>query len=77
MGKIQINVRLDDDIAHRLDALAKRTGRTKTFYATEAIKNFLEEHEDYFLAADALEEFRQSGDDSIGLDDVQWGTPDR
>jgi RHH-type rel operon transcriptional repressor/antitoxin RelB len=77
MGKTQINVRLSDEVSNRLDALAKRTGRTKTFYATEAIEQFLEEHEDYFLAKDALEEFRQSGDDSVGLKDIQWGTPDR
>ncbi|HAA79006.1 MAG TPA: CopG family transcriptional regulator, partial [Microbacteriaceae bacterium] len=34
MPKTQINVRLDEDVAQRLEALALKTGRTKTFYAT-------------------------------------------
>jgi len=38
----------------RLSALAKRTGRTKTFYAREAIEQHLEDLEDYYLAADRL-----------------------
>jgi len=50
MPKSQMNVRLDNDIVERLDALARRTGRTKTFYAVEAISQFLDDREDYFLA---------------------------
>ena len=46
-------IRLQPDIEKRLDRLAKRTGRTKTFYAREAILQHLEDLEDYFLAADA------------------------
>ncbi len=34
-------IRLDPKIEKRLEALAKRTGRTKTFYAREAILNYL------------------------------------
>ncbi|STU34573.1 Uncharacterised protein [Klebsiella pneumoniae] len=30
-------IRLSDEIESRLDSLAKQTGRTKTFYAREAI----------------------------------------
>jgi RHH-type rel operon transcriptional repressor/antitoxin RelB len=33
--------------------LAKKTGRTKTFYARQAIIEHLEDLEDYYLAADA------------------------
>jgi RHH-type rel operon transcriptional repressor/antitoxin RelB len=77
MPKIQINVRLDDDVASRLDALAKKTGRTKTFYATEAIIDFLEEKEDYFLAKDSLQAFIDSGEESLGIDEIDWGLADR
>jgi RHH-type rel operon transcriptional repressor/antitoxin RelB len=49
-------IRLDPTIEERLDALAKRTGRTKTFYAREAILEHLEDLEDYYLAADAIRE---------------------
>jgi RHH-type rel operon transcriptional repressor/antitoxin RelB len=68
----QINLRVDDEIEQRLRHLAARTGRSKTFYATEALRQYLDENEDYLLAKDALEEFTQSNDDAIDLDDVVW-----
>jgi RHH-type rel operon transcriptional repressor/antitoxin RelB len=43
-------VRLPPAIEKRLDALAKKTGRTKSFYAREAILRQIEDIEDYFLA---------------------------
>jgi RHH-type rel operon transcriptional repressor/antitoxin RelB len=75
MAKIQINVRLDDDVAKRLEALAQKTGRTKTFYATEAIHEFLDDREDYFLAKDSLQAFTDSGEESLEIEDLDWGTP--
>lgn len=72
MGRSQINVRVDDDLDARLNALAARTGRTKTFYVTEALETFIEDQEDYFLAKDALDEFRQGDDAPIALADVEW-----
>jgi toxin ParE1/3/4 len=36
-----VSLRLPDDLSARLDNLAKRTGRTKTFYMIEAITNFV------------------------------------
>ena len=44
----------------------------KTFYATEALTEYLDENEGYLLAKDALEEFTQSNDDAIDLADVVW-----
>ncbi len=49
-------IRLPKDIEDRLDRLAKQTGRTKTFYAREAIVEHLEELEDVFLAEKRLRE---------------------
>ena len=43
-------LRLPPEIEKRLDVLAKRTGRTKSFYAREAILRQLEDIEDYYLA---------------------------
>ena len=43
-------LRLTPEIDKRLAALAKRTGRTKSFYAREAILRQLEDIEDDFLA---------------------------
>ena len=75
MAKTQINVRLDHDVAKRLEALALKTGRTKTFYATEAIHEFLDDREDYFLAKDSLQAFVDSGEESLGIEDLDWDTP--
>lgn len=48
-------IRLDSDTEKRLERLAKRTGRTKTFYAREAILEHLEDLEDIYLATRRLE----------------------
>lgn len=77
MAKTQMNVRIDRELDSRLDALAKRTGRTKSFYAVEAIKEFLEDQEDYFLAKDSLAEFRDSGEAAIDIEDIDWDSTDR
>jgi RHH-type rel operon transcriptional repressor/antitoxin RelB len=47
-------IRLSIDIERRLERLAKRTGRTKTFYAREAIVEHLSELEDAYVALDRL-----------------------
>jgi RHH-type rel operon transcriptional repressor/antitoxin RelB len=47
-------IRLPRDIEDRLEKLARRTGRTKTFYAREAILEYLAEMEDRHLAASRL-----------------------
>jgi len=43
-------LRLPPEIEKRLAALAKKTGRTKSFYVREAILRHLEDLEDYHLA---------------------------
>ncbi len=65
-------IRLDDETEARLNRLAERTGRSKSFYVREATLEKLEEYEDFFLAKDALDEFRQSDDSAIDLADVEW-----
>jgi RHH-type rel operon transcriptional repressor/antitoxin RelB len=49
-------IRLDSEIEARLDRLAKRTGRTKTYYAREAILEHLEDLEDTYLAIERLKQ---------------------
>lgn len=48
-------IRLPEDIENRLTELANKTGRTKTFYAKEAILEHLDEIEDKYLAINRLE----------------------
>lgn len=47
-------LRLPPDIEARLDALAKKTGRTKSFYAREAILEHLEDLEDAYIAEERI-----------------------
>jgi RHH-type rel operon transcriptional repressor/antitoxin RelB len=47
-------IRLDPALEKRLAVLAARTGRTKTFYAREAILAHLEDLEDTYLAVKRL-----------------------
>lgn len=47
-------IRLDPEIESRLERLAKLTGRTKTFYAREAILEHLDDLEDVYLASRRL-----------------------
>ena len=53
-------IRLKPELEDRLTKLAKKTGRTKTFYAREAIEQHLENLEDYYLAAQALEKTKRT-----------------
>jgi RHH-type rel operon transcriptional repressor/antitoxin RelB len=43
-------LRLPVEIEERLDALARKTGRRKSYYAREAILRQLDDIEDYYLA---------------------------
>ncbi|MGA3009286.1 MAG: DUF6290 family protein [Terracidiphilus sp.] len=45
-----VSLRLPEDLKSRLDKLAKRTGRSKTYYMIEAITEKLEDLEDLYLA---------------------------
>ena len=65
-------IRLPPDIEKRLSDLAKRTGRSKSYYAREAILEHLDDLEDHYLAASRVEEARLSLEDvekRLGLDD--------
>jgi RHH-type rel operon transcriptional repressor/antitoxin RelB len=63
-------IRLPQSVEKRLEKLARRTGRTKSFYAREAIMQHLEDLEDIYLAERALERIRNGEDDTIPLKDV-------
>jgi RHH-type transcriptional regulator, rel operon repressor / antitoxin RelB len=54
-------VRIPKALDDRLTRIAKRTGRPKTYYASKALERYLEDMEDHFLAAAALEEMKAKG----------------
>lgn len=53
-----ISIRLSDELAKRLEKLAKRTGRTKSFYVTKAIEEHLQDLEDVYIAEQRLIDLR-------------------
>lgn len=63
-------VRLPQAIEKRLEKLARRTGRTKTYYVREAILEHLDDLEDLYLAERALERVRNDEERTIPLKDV-------
>ena len=60
-------IRLPVSIEQRLERLARRTGRTKTFYAREAILEHLSDLEDLYLAESVLERIRSGEERTIPL----------
>jgi len=66
-----VSLRLPDDVAARLDALAKKTGRTKSFYMIEAIKDRLQDLEDWYEAEWRMQEHRAGRSKSYTLDEVE------
>lgn len=52
---IMLGIRLEKDLEDRLEKLAHETGRSKSYYAREAIRVYLEDREDYLIGIAALE----------------------
>jgi RHH-type rel operon transcriptional repressor/antitoxin RelB len=63
-------IRLPEDLEKRLENLAKRTGRTKTFYARQAIEQHLDELEDIYLAEQRLADIRAGRTQTVPLEDI-------
>lgn len=63
-------IRLPKEVEDRLDALAKATGRTKTFYAREAILEHLDDLEDIYIAEQELADIHAGRAKTISLEEV-------
>lgn len=66
-----ISIRLPEDIEKRLNALAAETGRTKTFYVVEAIKEHLEDMEDMALPEQVMKRVRSGEERTYTLEEVK------
>ena len=64
-------IRLPEDIENRLSDLATKTGRTKTFYAREAILEHLDDLEDLFLAEKRLANIQKGKTKTINLNQLE------
>jgi RHH-type transcriptional regulator, rel operon repressor / antitoxin RelB len=67
---MMLAIRLPESIEKRLARLAERTGRTKTFYAREAIIRHIEDLEDVYEAERVLERVRAGKEATLTLDQM-------
>jgi RHH-type rel operon transcriptional repressor/antitoxin RelB len=65
-----LSIRLPSDVEDRLKNLAARTGRTKSFYITEAICEHLEDLEDLYLAEQRMIDIRAGRTQTVPLAEV-------
>ena len=77
-GNHMLAIRLPEEMEERLNVLAKKTGRTKTFYAREAILEYLDTLEDIYLSEKRYEDIRSGKSKSIPLKKVmrEYGMED-
>ena len=66
-----ISLRLPEDISARLENLAERTGRSKTFYVREAILRHLEDLEDIYIAEQRLADLRAGRSRTYSSEEVE------
>ncbi len=65
-----VSLRLPEDLSNRLAHLAEQTGRSKTYYILEAVREHIDDLEDLYLAEQRLEKNRLGKSKSIPLEDV-------
>lgn len=67
---VAISIRLTPEDESRLEELARRTGRSKTFYVREAIHTHLDELEERYWADSVVREWEQAGKQSRPADEL-------
>ena len=65
-----VSIRLPVEISDRLQNLAEKTGRSKTFYMIEAIQVHLDDLEDLYLAEQRLADIKAGRTKTIPLDEI-------
>ncbi len=63
-----VSLRLPDDVSSRLQHLAEATGRSKTFYMIEAIRDHLDDLEDLYLSEQRLLDARAGQSEAVPLE---------
>ena len=65
-----LTIRLPESTEERLSRLAKETGRTKSFFVKEALKNYLEDLEDIYLSDKVVDRIRKGEEDVISSEEM-------
>ena len=68
---MSVSLRLPEDLSQRLTDLAAKTGRSKTFYMLEAIRQHMDDLEDLYLAEQRLSDVRAGRSTTYSIDDVE------
>lgn len=66
-----ISLRVDDSIYNQLDNLSKKSGIDKAKFLKQALLEYMEDREDYFLAVEALEDLKAGHDKIVSWDEVK------
>jgi RHH-type rel operon transcriptional repressor/antitoxin RelB len=66
-----LSIRLDDELAARLERLARLTGRSKSFYVKQAIENHIEDLEDLYAAQQVVKRVAEGRERLIPLEQVE------
>lgn len=64
------SIQLPQDAEKRLEDLARKTGRSKEDYITEAVLEYLDDLEDLHLAKKRLEDLRAGRSETYTLEEV-------
>ena len=70
MGAVAVSLRLPEDVSRRLESLVELTGRSKTYYMLEAIREHIDDLEDLYLAERELEAVRAGTSVPVALSEV-------
>lgn len=69
--KVKLALRLPEEIERRLETLAKRSGRSKSFYAREAILEHLDNLEATYLSDKILKRVETGQERTFTLDELE------
>lgn len=71
MATAAMPVRVPEELASRYDRLAKTTGRTRTYYVTEALEESIDRLEYEYGILKQVEDFRAGRLETYSLDEVR------
>lgn len=65
------SVRLSPSLESRLNILAQKTNRSKSYYISKALEEFLRDQEDYYLALSSYENTKKGIEKTYSLEEVK------
>lgn len=71
MATAVAGLRMPEELAARYDRLAKETGRTKTFYMTEALADSIDQLEYEYGILKKVEDWRAGRLETVTLDELE------